>query len=302
VTAAPPPAAATGSSPDWVPPVEERDVVLAGHRVADLASLLAADAVPAAAGEPVPPLWHWASLAQWPRPEEIGPDGHRRQDPCLPQLPETPRRMFAGGSIDFLAPLQIGAVCRVRRQVVDIQRKQGRSGPLVLVTVEIRISDAAGALQLVERQQLVYRPEPPAAARPVPSTPQRGAGVPPLERRADGHWDLHTDPVLLARFSAATANTHRIHYDAPYACGVEGYPGLLVHGPLLAVTLAEVFRRTRPEATVRRFTFRAQQPLFCDDPASLELVEGAGTTSLRATRRLPGQDPVVLMTVEVDSD
>lgn len=274
----------------WRPPVDERRLVVEPAPVAALTALLD-DGLPAPGdGDPLPALWHWAALATWPPASQVGSDGHPRPGGLLP--PGTPRRrMAAGGSVVLHAPLRVGSAVRLRRQVVSMQDKQGRSGPLVLVTVRSQVSDVTGTPLLEEDQHLVFLDAAPA---PAPAPPSPGTpGGPPLSRDGDG-WQLATDPVLLLRFSAATANGHRIHYDAPYAVDTEGYPGLLVHGPLLAVALLEVLRLERPGAPVRSLSFRARAPLFCGERARLTHRDEGPTARLTAQR---GDD--VLLTAEV---
>jgi len=140
--------------------------------------------------------------------------------------------------------------------IKDIVVKEGRSGPLAFVTVRHELGDAKGPL-LSDEHDIVYRGETPLATKPeVAKAPQ------------DELWrrDIRPDPVLLFRYSAITFNSHRIHYDQPYATGVEGYPGLVVHGPLTATLLVDLLRRNLPRATLRRFSFRALKPLFDNAP------------------------------------
>jgi 3-methylfumaryl-CoA hydratase len=161
--------------------------------------------------------------------------------------------MWAGGRLQFLRPLLVGEPIRRHSTIKSIQSKSGRSGELVFVTVLHEIVDAGG-VAIREEQDIVYRAVPapgsfvpqPAAA---PTDEQFGRAVTP-------------DPVLLMRYSALTFNSHRIHYDRPYAMNEEGYPGLVVHGPLIATLLMEELRRAHPEKAVRSFEFKAVSPLF----------------------------------------
>jgi len=246
------------------------------------------------AGEALPPLWHWAALARWAPAEATGTDGH-------PVTPESEvwrgrRRMFVGGSVELLAPLAVGTTVRVERRIVSEVDKQGRQGPFSLVTVENRIVDHRGEPAVVERQQLVYR-----VPAPVDATPAKG-GVSPvvaalLEKRADWHWRFASDPTKLMRFSAATSNGHRVHYDWPYATGVEGYPGLLVHGPLMTMALAEVFRVQEPDAVVARVTHRNHRPLFCGEPATITSTRSGAVRTL--TLAASSTPDIATTTVEI---
>lgn len=242
----------------WEPHTVVSEEYLDPAPVAALTALLGSGAPPVGPGDPLPPLWHWAALPRWPAAAETGPDGHPRRGSFLPPV-ELPRRMFAGGEVRFDGVLTVGATVRREARVVSVTPKQGRSGRLVVVVVEIALRGADGTV--VERQDLVYReaaaptgtPLPPPAADPV------GAA---LLRHGAGDWALRTDSTLLLRFSAATANGHRIHYDWPYATGVEGYPGLVVHGPLTTLALAETLRVDHPVAPAL-LRHRNLAPIFC---------------------------------------
>ncbi|EWT05340.1 dehydratase [Intrasporangium chromatireducens Q5-1] len=211
-------------------------------------------------GDPLPALWHWVALAAWAPSGATGPDGHPRVGGFLPDVGK-PRRMFAGGRVDVHHPLVVGEEVRRTDEVVSVTPKSGRQGDFVLVEVTTRLEDAQGRLALEETQNLVYRD----AATPgsAPATPREPLPVVPsvLHRETDG-WRFATDPTKLMRFSAATSNGHRIHYDIDYATQVEAYPGLVVHGPLMTIALAEVLRLEQ-DGPVRSLTHRSVRPLFC---------------------------------------
>jgi len=168
----------------------------------------------------------------------------------LPPLTELPRRMWAGSRLEFMRPLEVGSDVKRVSTIRDIAEKEGRSGRLVFVTVRHEVSDARG-LVLSDEHDIVFRGESALAAKPVPA---------PTNEK----WrrDIHPDPVLLFRYSAVTFNSHRIHYDHPYVTAVEGYPGLVVHGPLTATLLIDLLRRNAPEAKLKTFAFRAMRPLY----------------------------------------
>ncbi|WP_020659528.1 FAS1-like dehydratase domain-containing protein [Amycolatopsis benzoatilytica] len=227
-------------------------------------------------GDDLPPLWHWVALPRWPVSSELGPDGHPARGTFLPPV-DLPRRMFAGGEVTVHRPPKIGEPVS-RRSIVDsVTEKTGRSGRFVIVVVRTVLSGADGTLLVEERQNLIYRGAG-AVAEPAPAAPAVLAGTP--FRRADPGWDFATDPTLLMRFSAATANPHRIHYDWPYATQVEGYPGLVVHGPLMSLALAEVLRLDHPAARVTRLAHRNLAPLFCGQPAHLHTEPRPGGATL----------------------
>lgn len=208
-------------------------------------------------GTPLPPLWHWLYFLPLYKQSEVGPDGHARRGGFLPPVP-LPRRMWAGSEFDFRQALCVGDEVTRVSTITDIQEKTGRSGSLVFVKVrhELRRS-AESAPAIAETHDIVYR----EAARP--DADLRAPAAAP-----DGAWQrkIVPDAVLLFRYSALTFNGHRIHYDRRYATEVEGYPGLVVHGPLLATLLLDLLREHRPGATVVRFSFRASSPLFDTHP------------------------------------
>lgn len=224
-------------------------------------------------GAPLPPLWHWFYfLPKAPR-SKIGPDGHPQRGGFMPPI-ELPRRMFAGARIKFLEPLEIGKPAERVGTILSISEKTGKSGTLAFVTVSYAFQQN-GRICIEEEQDIVYRDEPGA---PVPAPEVRELEPPPA-----GAWveTVTPDPVLLFRFSAITFNGHRIHYDRPYATAVEGYPGLVVHGPLTAVLLMELVRRNTPRR-IAGYSFRGLAPLFDLAPFRLVGVAQDGSVSLEA--------------------
>ncbi|MGW6117903.1 FAS1-like dehydratase domain-containing protein [Nocardia sp. NPDC055165] len=273
--------------------------------VAALRAVLDSGAPPVGPGHPLPPLWHWAALARWPASSAIGPDGHPARGSFLPPV-ELPRRMFAGGEVSFYDTVIVGSTVRREAAVVAVTRKTGRTGPLVVVDVEIRLYTDSDTLAVTERQHLIYREAPTAAGTSRPAALFEMAPVgPPLRRMGDWDWELHTDPTVLMRFSAATANPHRIHYDWPYATGVEGYPGLVVHGPLMTLALAEALRREQPGTPPVRLRHRNHAPLFCAQPARIERRNLTDADLALAVRTGHGTDRPVehtVLTADFDLD
>jgi 3-methylfumaryl-CoA hydratase len=208
-------------------------------------------------GEEIAPLGlHWCLTPDIADAAELGPDGHPARGGFLPPVP-LPRRMWAAGDIRFLAPIRGGDTIRRRSTVAAVEEKHGRTGTLVFVTVRHEMRNAAGPV-IEEDQTLVYRL---AEAAPVP--PASPAEAPP---DAPHRRTAKVDPVLLFRYSALTFNGHRIHYDRKYVTEVEGYPGLVVHGPLIATLLMDLLRRHAPEADVAAFRFKAVRPTFDLNP------------------------------------
>ena len=199
----------------------------------------------------MPLLWHWVYLLDRPATAALGADGHQ----AVGGMPVPPgaglRRMFAGGRAWRHGPLRVGAEATRRTWQASAAVKQGRTGLLHFVTVRTEISQG-GAVVAAEEQDLVYR-EPAGGVAPAPSGPPVPAG--------DGDWVVAVDPVLLFRYSALTYNAHRIHYDREYALS-EGYPGLLVHGPLQALLMAELGRRSG--FSPAEYSYRLVSPLYDD--------------------------------------
>jgi len=235
---------------EWVGRTETRTDTIDVRPVTLLSATLDRDDPPPRIGDLLPPLWHWLYFLPSYRHDEAGPDGHAKRGGFLPPVP-LPRRMWAGSRLEWSSPLRIGdSVTRVSR-IVSITNKRGASGELVFVVVRHELSTEAG-LALAEEHDIVYRDLSSsgagAATRAPEEAPWRRSVVP--------------DDVLLFRYSALTFNSHRIHYDRRYVTEVEGYPGLVVHGPLLATLLVDLLRRHGVGETLRRFEFRARRPLF----------------------------------------
>jgi 3-methylfumaryl-CoA hydratase len=233
----------------------------------------------------LPITWHWAFFVPLAGSSTLGPDGHPRRPPG--RLSEHyPRRMFAGGRLRSTGGLRPDTPTTRTSEIASAEEKSGRSGDLLLVTVRHRYRQG-GEVGLEEEQDLVYRP---ASSAPTP-LPEAAAEAP-----AAGTWGATVLPVrpLLFRYSALTFNAHRIHYDLPYASGEEGYPDLVVHGPLTATLLADLAADGlgRP---LEAFRFRASAPLFVDQPVVLrgEPSDG-GAAQLEAVR----VDGAVAMTAE----
>ncbi|WP_057094361.1 MaoC family dehydratase N-terminal domain-containing protein [Comamonas thiooxydans] len=238
------------------------DVITAAPLRALSATLDRDDPVPED-GSAVPALWHWLYFLPHARQSEIGPDGHPRRGGFLPPVP-LPRRMWAGGRLRWEAdnPLRVGQEVQRISTIRSVQHKTGRSGELLFVLVEHRFLNHDG-LVLVEEHDIVYR----AAARPGDPVPP--PQQPPLAGQAAWSRTIVPDDILLFRYSALTFNGHRIHYDRQYVTQVEGYPGLIVHGPLIATLLLDLLRRQLPGARVVAFDFKALRPTFDLHPFSV---------------------------------
>ena len=222
--------------------------------VVALTATLDHPAAEVSAGTPLPPLWHWLYFLPMHRQSEIGADGHARRGGFLPPV-QLPRRMWAGSQFEFRTPIMVGDRVARTSTIEDVNVKEGRTGQLVFVKVrhELRRNDAAEPA-LVEFHDIVYRQaQQPGDVTPAPLAAPEGAA-----------WQrmIVPDAVLLFRYSALTFNGHRIHYDRRYVTEVEGYPGLIVHGPLIATLLLDLLHREQPDAELASFRFKALRPTF----------------------------------------
>jgi len=222
-------------------------------------------------GDPAPPLIHFC-LAQPSVPTaELGPDGHAARGGFLPPVP-LPRRMWAGGAFSFRGDIEVGDEVKRRSTVTDVVLKQGRTGPLCFVTVEHEVS-ANGRPVLTERQDIVYREAP---AKDRPAAKPAGEPAPPGERSTQ----ITPSAAYLFRYSAMTFNGHRIHYDKDYVRDIEGYPGLIVHGPLQATLLCQFAADLKGERPVT-FSFRSIGTIFDTDDFTLNAAHDGKDGALR---------------------
>lgn len=248
----------------------ERTEILADAPARALAGLIEVAEPDPAVG--LPPLWHWVYLLDYPSRADLGPDGHPTTGVPRPPGPGL-RRMWAGGRVRQLGPPRLGEPATRRSFVRGSVDKLGGTGPLTFVTVAHEISQD-GRVLVDEEQHLVYR----AASAPGPGVPEPAGVVPvgPGERR------VVIDPVFLFRYSALTYNGHRIHYDRDYARDVEGHAGLVVHGPLQALLMAEAARARHPGVMAVEFAYRLVSPLFDHQGMVVSAADdGAGALTTR---------------------
>ncbi|CAO3440240.1 COGs COG3777 [Azospirillum endophyticum] len=253
--------APTMTTKDWIGRTETVSDTVTPTPYAALSATLDRPAERPEAGTPLPPLWHWLYFLPLHRQSEIGPDGHARRGGFLPPVP-LPRRMWAGSQFEFHQPLRVGDALTRTSTIHDVTEKSGRTGPLVFVKVRHEIRRAGEtAVALTEFHDIVYR----EAANPDDTPPE------PRPAPADAAWEQRwfPDDVLLFRYSALTFNGHRIHYDRRYVTEVEGYPGLIVHGPLIATLLLDLLRHRMPDAEVASYSFKAVRPTFDINPFSV---------------------------------
>lgn len=225
-------------------------------------------------GSLLPPLWHWLYFLEARPQGELGRDGHPRKGGFLPPV-ALPRRMWAGGRLEFHCPLPLGAKVRKKSSIKDIVEKEGRTGALCFVTVlhELFLGDAPA---ISEEHDIVYREDPsPGAPKPTPEA---------APERPEVSEEITPSQVMLFRYSALTFNGHRIHYDVDYAREVEGYDGLVFHGPFTATLLIDLACRTFGKAPAS-FSFRALAPITGMDPFRIEGCRGGDQIELWARRR-----------------
>jgi 3-methylfumaryl-CoA hydratase len=273
---------------EWIGRAERSHDIVTAAPVAALSATLDRDDPLPRDGDRLPALWHWLYFLPAHRQSELGVDGHVRLGGFLPPV-ALPRRLYAGGRVEILHPLLVGDPIERVSRILDVSRKDGRTGPLVFVQVRHEISSRE-RLALTEEHDIVYR-----------DTARADDPQPPLRRAPDdAAWtrEIHPDAVLLFRYSALTFNGYRIHYDRRFATGAQGHPGLVVHAPLVATLLADLLRRNLPEAHVSSFSFRAITPLFdtgpfficgrpdADGSVKLWARDPVGTLALDATARL----------------
>ena len=219
-------------------------------------------AAPLISGAALPPCWHWLFFLEAAPPSGLGRDGHAARGEFLPPV-ALPRRMWAGGRLEFAEPLRIGENIVRKSTIKDIQEKTGRSGELCFVTVRHEFfGEDGGACKMSEEHDIVYREDAPKSqpALKPPAAPQD----------ANERIEITADAVMLFRYSALTFNSHRIHYDADYCREVENYPAQVVHGPLIATMLAGLAAKNSGGA-LRKFSYRAASPLFAAQPFSIAM-------------------------------
>lgn len=268
----------------WIGRTQEASDIVTEQLVKALRATLFLDIGAPKVGDAAPFTTHWC-LAQPVAPmNELGSDGHPARGGFLPPVPLT-RRMWAGGELQFLDTLRVGDDVTRLSRISDITMKSGSTGILCFVAVEHTITTPRG-IAIKERQDLVYRDVTPGReAKPQTAPP------PPKAQHRETHL---ADPVLLFRYSALTFNGHRIHYDRDYVTKVEGYPGLVFHGPLQAALLVEFSARLHDGKAPKTFAYRGVQPLFDggefsvnanNDASELWTANAADTPTMKAAAK-----------------
>ena len=240
---------------NWIGRTERREETISERQI----SLFQATFPGLLADFEVPPGFHWTMVPDLAEPNNLGRDGHPKPGIFMPDL-GLPRRMWAGGMLEYLAPLRVGDEVARDSRIADVVFKEGSTGRLGFVTVEHTWS-AGQEVCIRERQDIVYREEPKSGA---------AARVTQVDDwKTDASAKLTPDPVLLFRYSALTFNGHRIHYDFPYATEVEGYEGLVVHGPMQSMLMQNLAAKVFGSLP-KRFEYRGLSPLICGHPITIE--------------------------------
>jgi 3-methylfumaryl-CoA hydratase len=235
----------------WIGRSTQASDIVTAQSVKELRATLFLDIGEPKTGDAAPYTMHWC-LAQPVAPASaLGPDGHPARGGFLPPVP-LPRRMWAGGELEFFDSLRVGDEVTRTSRIAEVIMKTGSTGILCFVSVDHLVTTARG-IAIRERQDIVYRDVSPTSAAPA-----KLAAPPPTAKHRETHM---ADPVLLFRYSALTFNGHRIHYDRDYVTKVEGYPGLIFHGPMQAALQVEFAAKLRGRAPAK-FSYRGVQPLF----------------------------------------
>ncbi|WP_309045721.1 FAS1-like dehydratase domain-containing protein [Marinobacter sediminicola] len=272
----------------WVGRTQESSDLVSANVVAKMAAALDHQNPQLTEGSFLPLPWHWLFFTPTPQASATGQDGHPKTGDFLPPVP-LPRRMWAGSKVEVHQPLQIGDKLTCTSTVESVVPKSGRQGELVFVSVAHRLFKGNQEPVLTEIQDIVYRAMPTG---PAPVAPEYTPELAPQWSKT-----ITPDPVMLFRYSALTFNGHRIHYDRNWAVDAEGYPGLVVHGPLIATLLIDLMYSNLGPVEIARFTFRGVQPLFDLEPFTVNGARDGNTVKLWALT--PGNQLAMSLEVEL---
>jgi 3-methylfumaryl-CoA hydratase len=255
----------------WIGRTQEASDIVTAQLVMGLRATLFQEIGQPRLGDAAPFTTHWCLAPPVFPMSQLSQDGHPTRGDFLPPVP-LPRRMWAGGELEFVDTLRVGDEPSRVSRIADVTMKRGSTGVLCFVSVAHEIATSRGTA-LRERQDIVYRD----AASSAPAPPVTPAAPPPAAQHRESHM---ADPVLLFRYSALTFNGHRIHYDRDYVTAVEGYPGLIFHGPLQASFIVELAARLRGGRPPRKLSYRGVQPLFEGSEFSINANDSAAGMEL----------------------
>ncbi len=254
------------ASPDpdysqWIGKQETRTEVLNVNQFVRMAASLNRSFDANAWQSGVQSLNHWLCFLPDDKQSVLGEDGHSILGGFLPPMPPSFQRMWAGNRVSFFRPMVLDTLLTRKSTIKAISEKSGRNGALVFVTVVHEICDVTGGIFITDEHDIVYR---------SPSQPGKNSSGHSVEKNGRWRSEITPDEMMLFRYSALTFNTHRIHYDYPYVTQTEGYPGLVVHGPLIAMLLVDLLAQSLPEQKLSTFEFRAIAPTFAGNKLYLD--------------------------------
>ncbi len=252
----------------WVGRKESHHDLASAWPIAAMAATLDRDDPPPRIGDVIPEGWHWSYFLETALARELAHDGHPKRGGFLPPV-TLPRRMWAGGRLEFRRPIKIGEALTRESEILAVVPKSGKSGNLVFVTVRHTVT-VANEVAVVEEHDIVYRDAPTPGA---PAAPDK-----PAPANAVWRHEIMPDEAMLFRYSALIFNAHRIHYDIDYCRKEEGYPGLIVHGPLQTTLLLDLSRRFAGKP-VRKLDYRAVSPVFHNQKLTVGGIPSADGTS-----------------------
>ena len=258
----------------WVGRKETHQDLATAWPLAALTATLDRDDPPLREGDAIPEGWHWSYFLETALARELAHDGHPKRGGFLPPV-SLPRRMWAGGRLDFRRPIKVGERLTRESEILSVESKSGNSGNLVFVTVRHTVS-ASNEIAVVEEHDIVYRDAAVPGAQNTPGAQNRAPAAAGKPAPANAVWrhEVMPDEAMLFRYSALIFNAHRIHYDIDYCRKVEGYPGLIVHGPLQTTLLLDLSRRFAGKP-VRKLDYRAVSPLFHNEKLTVSGVPSA---------------------------
>ena len=272
---------------EWIGKSENRSDSMAPEQLQRFEAMLNRDPHSITSNKELTPCAHWTYFTPMDMHSNIAVDGHARKGDFLPPV-ELPKRMWAGGKILFKKPLLTGIPAEKKSTITAIDEKEGSTGKLCFVTIRHQIS-AKGSVAIDEVQQIVYREESEKGAHPIRTQP--------LDIDPDWKKTTKPDTVLLFRFSALTFNTHRIHYDQDYVRNVEGYPNLVVHGPLLLVLMLDAFKAKHDGKVIEDIEYKAVGPIYLDEQIT---ICGKSVDNHRVELRAIGSDGNMAMKATVN--
>lgn len=267
---------------EWIGKSKDKNDSMAPEQLQRFEAMLDHNPNDVQAGTPLPPCAHWIYFTPMDPHSDIAEDGHAKKGDFLPPV-DLPKRMWAGGNIQFKKQLKAGMPADKKSTIINIEEKEGTSGKLCFVTVRHQIN-VSGAMAIDEEQQIVYREASEQGVHPIRTTP--------MDIDYDWKKTKKVDSVMLFRFSALTFNSHKIHYDKEYATETEGYPNLVVHGPLLLVLMLNEFKTKTDGKVIEEVEYRATGPVFLGEEITITSKDVDNT---RVEMRLLGPDNKIAM-------